>query len=91
MGDIAEMMLDGTLCEGCGVYLGAKLDLAALCDSCGFARHRDGHEVRRVGRFLVDFGPTLVPRARKIACPKCKRLVKPIGLPDHVRAVHTAA
>jgi hypothetical protein len=21
MGDIAEMMLDGTLCEGCGVYL----------------------------------------------------------------------
>lgn len=21
MGDIAEMMLDGTLCEGCGVYM----------------------------------------------------------------------
>ena len=21
MGEIAEMMLDGTLCEGCGVYL----------------------------------------------------------------------
>lgn len=33
MGEIADMMLDGTLCEGCGVYLG---------DECGYPRYCSG-------------------------------------------------
>lgn len=31
MGDIADMTLDGMLCEGCGVYMG---------DECGYPRRR---------------------------------------------------
>lgn len=35
MGEIAEMMLDGTLCECCGVYLGDADGLPCRCASCG--------------------------------------------------------
>lgn len=34
MGEIAEMMLDGTLCEGCGVYLGDNNGFPSYCFSC---------------------------------------------------------
>ncbi len=35
MGDIADMMLDGTLCEGCGVYLpGESNGVPRRCRSC---------------------------------------------------------
>lgn len=34
MGEIAEMMLDGTLCEGCGVYMGADTGFPVRCAQC---------------------------------------------------------
>lgn len=34
MGEIAEMMLDGTLCEGCGVYLGSDSGFPTYCSAC---------------------------------------------------------
>ena len=34
MGDIADMMLDGTLCEGCGEYLGDGNGYVRYCLSC---------------------------------------------------------
>jgi len=34
MGEIAEMMLDGTLCEGCGEFLGAGTGYPVRCGSC---------------------------------------------------------
>jgi DNA-directed RNA polymerase subunit RPC12/RpoP len=34
MGDIADMMLDGILCEGCGVYMGGNIGFARRCGSC---------------------------------------------------------
>ena len=33
MGEFAEMMLDGTLCEGCGVYMGQSFG-ACRCQDC---------------------------------------------------------
>lgn len=37
MSDIAEMMLDGTLCECCGVYIeeGEAEGFPRRCDDCG--------------------------------------------------------
>jgi len=35
MGDIAEMMLDGTLCESCGEFIGEPVGYPQYCDSCG--------------------------------------------------------
>ena len=34
MGDIAEMMIDGTLCEGCGEYLGDGGGFSRICTGC---------------------------------------------------------
>lgn len=34
MGEIAEMMLDGTLCQYCGIYLGANTDYPVSCSIC---------------------------------------------------------
>lgn len=35
MGEIADMMLDGTLCEGCGEYLGEGMGFPDYCsDEC---------------------------------------------------------
>jgi len=34
MGEIADMMLDGTLCEGCGEYLGTDNGFPTRCNAC---------------------------------------------------------
>lgn len=34
MGEIAEMMLEGTLCEGCGVYLEGGDGFPRRCSAC---------------------------------------------------------
>lgn len=39
MGEIAEMMLDGTLCEGCGEYIGDGSGFPGYCsDACARGR-----------------------------------------------------
>lgn len=72
MGEIAEMMLDGTLCEGCGVYLeGESAGDPRRCAGC---RHDAKHPVHH-------------PLA-KTACKACGRRVKFTGLRDHMRDAH---
>ena len=34
MGEIADMMLDGTLCQCCGVYIGSDYDFPTHCSDC---------------------------------------------------------
>lgn len=34
MGEISEMVLDGVLCEGCGVYLGEGDGYPGRCSAC---------------------------------------------------------
>lgn len=34
MGDIAEMMLDGTLCQVCGCYVGEPEGFPRTCEEC---------------------------------------------------------
>ena len=34
MGDIADMMLEGVLCQGCGVYLGDGDGFPIFCSGC---------------------------------------------------------
>lgn len=34
MGDVADMMLDGTLCQCCGVYLGEPQGYPVTCEEC---------------------------------------------------------
>ncbi len=49
MGEIADMMLDGTLCEGCGVYMdGAEPGHPRVCSSCQSERYRPAVKDRKV-------------------------------------------
>lgn len=78
MGEIAEMMLDGTLCSCCGVLLIGEGDeevgFPMMCRSCS-----------------DDEGETVaVPgNGRPVGCPDCKRRFKTHNAYlDHYRAKH---
>ena len=79
MGEVAEMMLDGTLCEGCGEFIGADYG-PSYCRECARERAKDGMVA------LIDTPqPQPVP---KVACPVCSKLVKITGIGDHWRQLH---
>ncbi len=76
MGEYAEMMLDGTCCEGCGEYLGEGDGFPRYCsDACAAGR---------------GFTAALVVRepVTKTRCPECGKKVKRAGLRDHLRDMH---
>ena len=72
MGDIAEMMLEGTLCEGCGVTLDG--------DAPGYPRYCSRSCQR-------DRQPSK-PNSTKTPCPVCGKRVKTHGLDNHMRDAH---
>lgn len=74
MGEIADMMIEGLLCETCGVYIDSPAD--------GYPRRCRG--------CADDAGVYTPLRSTKVACPKCGRKVKPAGLADHQRDKHAA-
>ena len=85
MGEIADMMLDGTLCQGCGVYLedgGAGFPM--YCAAC-----QSDQGPRRALRGAPNHSQ---PRNRaKVACEVCGRHVKKVGLAQHIRDAHLNA
>lgn len=90
MGEIAEMMLDGTLCECCGGYIdddGAHGIPRYCSPQC--AKDRGA----ATGRYDPNThrGRPSPPRADKTNCPQCNRRVKIVGLADHIRDAHATA
>ena len=83
MGEIAEMMLDGTLCECCGEYIGSDAGYPQYCSE-GCAADR-GLEFDNSQLTEAD----AKVRAQKINCPKCGKLVKRTGLAEHQRVKHS--
>ena len=89
MGDIADMMLDGTLCEGCGVFMdGEAPDYPRLCSDCAKDRRAAGRVVERNGEFWIDCGDKKPQPVAKVKCPTCGRKVKSVGLWQHQRDAH---
>ena len=77
MGEIAEMMLDGTLCEGCGVAnLSGGEGFPWHCRSCKRDRNIAADEEKKAAE-------------RKVKCDVCGKKVREVGLADHKRAVHS--
>jgi endogenous inhibitor of DNA gyrase (YacG/DUF329 family) len=72
VGEIADMMLEGDLCAGCGVYLEG--------DGEGFPRYCSK-------QCEPQDGPLRAP-AEKVKCPTCGKRVKAVGLKDHQRDAH---
>jgi hypothetical protein len=99
MGQIAEMMLDGTLCQGCGEYLGDAVGYPRRCTTCLADRGPNcrptSHDRQPCPCPLCDAvlsgesGLQQHVRAKhpeeRIACPTCGRRVSPTGLRQHQR------
>lgn len=76
MGEIADMMLDGTMCQVCGVWMDDGNDGPGFPQTCSCCRSYDRRErVREKGQV-------------KVPCPTCGRKVKAVGLKDHQRDAH---
>lgn len=77
MGEIADMMLDGTMCAGCGEWLHDGEDgdgFPVYCASCA-----------------PDYEDEPEPQKPKntVACPECGKKVRDkIGLRQHIEAKH---
>ena len=49
MGDVADLMLDGVICEQCGVYLGEGCGYVQLCPACEAETREAEREMRQEG------------------------------------------
>ena len=73
MGDIADMVLDGMMCEQCGEYLGKGDGYPRSCKVCS--------SISSPEAYSELFG-------NKKRCPLCNKWVKKVGLPQHLKAKH---
>jgi len=78
MGDIADMILEGLLCEGCGAYIDGDGD--GVPRRCGDCERYDQQDARSRSAAKAA--------APKTNCPTCNRRVKLAGLADHQRDAH---
>lgn len=78
MGEHAEMRLDGTLCEGCGEFLGDPVGFPRYCADC---RREEG-----VASPFDHYAS--VPARIKVICPDCNHRVRACGYWQHRRDKH---
>lgn len=72
MGEMADMHLDGTLCEQCGVFLnGDSPGYRRLCSGCA-SNEECEREVK----------------SKKVRCPTCQKRVSRTGLEQHRKDKH---
>ncbi len=74
MGEYADMLLDGTLDEETGEYIGDRNEKRFGSEAPGFPVSYE-RETREKS-------------ANKVVCPTCGKRVKKAGLDMHIRAVH---
>lgn len=85
MGEIADMILDGTLDAETGEYLGDENIELFGTESPGFPRKRgDAPSINT----SCAFEEVRLPVGVKVICPICKKRVKAVGLAQHMSAAH---
>lgn len=78
MGEIADMMIDGTLCEQCGEYLGEGDGYPRYCGACGYDEEPP----------IKNSNSNQITINNKVNCPKCGKKVKAVGLHMHMQRKH---
>lgn len=81
MGDIADMMLEGDMCQLCGVILSGE-GYPQVCPAC-----QESENVDQFGQPSEQTTPVPVVR-RKTKCPHCGKSVWESGLKQHIKAKH---
>lgn len=79
MGEIAEMMLDGTMCQVCGEFLDSDNGYPTTCGGCDTEEIIEPRPKKKKKKVKIT---------RKIKCPICEKTVKIEGLGHHVQHVH---
>ena len=94
-GDVADAMLDGTLCEGCGEFIGSPVGYPVRCAGCKQDDPVDADQsayewVRSRSQAVPD--PKLIPVDQNsratVSCHSCQKKVKEVGLGRHVKDAH---
>lgn len=87
MGDIADMMLDGTLCECCGVYIpGEAPGHPRYCSAQCRADRTPA--VRPSAAANIAANKQLHAEQKKIKCTVCGKRVKTVGMSNHMKDAH---
>ena len=86
MGDIADMMLDGTLDEETGEYIGDHNLRKYGSESPGFpvSLQREARERQEQKQVNIAYNAA----QKKTKCPQCGKKVKVTGLDMHIHDVH---
>jgi hypothetical protein len=93
MGEIAEAMLDGTMCQCCGEYLGTDAGYPITCAGCKAEERREAR-VPRFDRYAIKDNPKIakpsdpVRHGDKMSCPFCVKRVKVTGFGQHMLDQH---
>jgi hypothetical protein len=92
MGEIADAMLDGTMCSCCGEYLGGDEGYPVQCAGCRRAE-RSEPRVPRFDRYAIKSAKIQQPgdgirHGDRMACPFCVKRVKVSGFGDHMLDQH---
>lgn len=88
MGEIADMMLDGTLCQECGVFIGGPVEYPRTCGDCEKERFACAlcSKLTESDQALADHKKDMHGSQ---ACDICgKELAGRQGVLDHKRMVH---
>lgn len=89
MGEIADMMLDGTCCQACGVFIGESGGLGQACGVPRFCRDCGGDKECVGVKRLQSKRKKSRGGVGEVRCPKCgKRFKTEQGVADHTRDVH---
>lgn len=75
MSETSDMMMNGELCQGCGVYIGEDVGYPLSCASCAKG------EVKPAKAKAKPIKP-------KVKCQVCGKKVSELGLRQHIEAVH---
>ena len=90
MGEVADMMLDGTLCQTCGEYLGNPTGHPRSCRNCGGDNGTGSFDFRSTTKTKPKGPKGNPPRADRVKCRLCNKMNKKgQGEEDHMRMVHS--
>jgi hypothetical protein len=100
MGEYADMVLDGLLCEWCGVTIESSLageGFPQLCPGCAKEGMKEGFQITSVAPGVFQNTTPIHGKPfenikdfsdTKVGCPTCGKMVKAIGLEQHTKAKH---
>lgn len=89
-GEIADMMLNGTMCAGCGMWLHDGEDGDGFPEYCASCQPDEPLTTHKVAR-RVSNPPARVKSARDTECPFCKKKMRGFGgLKNHMHDTHKA-